>query len=160
MSDIEEIERKLDSDKTQLSDLQDQILSATSTLDTIRKQIGHYNTKNVNKRDKRSMMTRATLYKCQNEMEILMAKLVSLEHKKNNALKLKSKWKTMAEQCSNCATKDSKISQLNDRVLELENENVLLSETVSDLSTIDLLTQKADPSINFERGERWSCWLQ
>ena len=56
----------------------------------------------------------------------------------------------MAEQCSNCATKDSKISQLNDRVLELENENVLLSETVSDLSTIDLLTQKADPSINVE----------
>ena len=82
LSDIEEIERKLDSDKTQLSDLQDQILSATSTLDTIRKQIGHYNTKNVNKRDKRSMMTRATLYKCQNEIDILMAKMVSPEHKK------------------------------------------------------------------------------
>ena len=61
LSDIEEIERKLDSDKTQLSDLQDQILSATSTLDRIRKQIGHYNTKTVNKHDKRSMMTRATL---------------------------------------------------------------------------------------------------
>ena len=150
LSDMEEVECKLDSDKTQLSDLQDQILSATSTLEKIRKQIGHYNTKNVNKRDKRSMMTRATLYKCQNEMDILKAKMVSLAQKETNALKLKSKWKTMAEQCSNCATKDSKISQLNDRVLELENENVLLSETVSDLSNVDLLTQKADLSNNVE----------
>lgn len=54
---------------------------------------------------------RATPDKYLKEVEILKAKVVSLEQ--NYALKLKSKWKTMATGCHTCATK---ISQLNDSV--------------------------------------------
>ena len=88
-ADIEKIYHKFQVGKTQLSDLQDKILSATSELDKLRKRVGHYNTKNVYKRDKRALATRATLDKCLKEVESLKAKVVSLEQKKNNALKLK-----------------------------------------------------------------------
>ena len=65
----------------------------TSKLVKIKKEVGHYNTKNVYKRDKRVMASRANLDKCMKEIESLKAQVLSLEKKKSNALQLLSKWK-------------------------------------------------------------------
>ena len=135
--DIRNIENEFELGKMQLTVLQEQVQCAASKLYKIKKKVGHYNTKNVYKRDKRAMATRDKLDNCLKEVESLKANVVSLEKKKKNALKLLSKWKLKkytATECNTCDTNNSKISKLNESIHALENENVSLLENVSDMS--------------------------
>ena len=130
--------------QSQLARLQEQVQCVTSQFDKIRKQVGHYNTKNVYKREKRAMATRENLAKCLKEIESLKSEVISFEKAKNNALKEKSKWKIRATavDCDKCKAKDSKITQLHTCVQQLEFEKDTLSESLS--SSLDLGSSKKE----------------
>jgi hypothetical protein len=124
---IKNIEDKFSLAQVQLSCLQNQILAEQEKLDQIKKTEGHYDSKNVDKRDRRGKRNRQELDNCLKEVERLRGEVA-------NALKLKSKYKlqvpdnTETDECQGCRVKDSRISELNESVQTLEYETDCIRE--------------------------------
>lgn len=163
---IVQVEEQLKRKSTELRMLEQDISKSNETLNILINKTGKYCPKNVYRRDKRHENTRKLLSDASNEIKAL--KLLTEKHKqdRDNALKVKSKWKRQASkqtlddgECSTCREKKQKISLLKDRVDGLEWENTRLTMDIEDLkeaaASTDLEEDSAKAHISTKQGRQY-----
>ena len=122
---------------SQVKTIKDSLEEANKSLGKVNRRVGHYNPVNTYKRDQRAKATRDKLVECEKEIKQLKEKITCLSQKKDNALKLASKWQIKAKKSGHpksCETSDDDTLELNiisERIRDLEWQNVQLMDTVS-----------------------------